>query len=81
VIILLHNYHFILKTLIEYTFDAWYCLSSSARFDAMRGRKVKTIFGFVRSIEEIDGELNISISCLSAGTAFKIHSAREQKFI
>jgi hypothetical protein len=67
-------------TIIEYTFDAWYCLSSSARFDAMSGRKVKTIFGFVRSIEEIDGELNISISCLSAGTAFKTHPAREQKF-
>jgi len=65
-------------TIIEYTFDAWYCLSSSARFDAMSGRKVKTIFGFVRSIEEIDGELNISISCLSAGTAFKTHPAREQ---
>ncbi|MGH1404135.1 MAG: HNH endonuclease signature motif containing protein [Alphaproteobacteria bacterium] len=61
---------------ISYVFDAWHCLSSSARFDAMTGRKVKTIFALVRSIVEEDGELQISISCLAAGTAFEVHEAR-----
>jgi hypothetical protein len=62
---------------IEYVFNAWNCLSSSARFDAMTGRKVKTIFGLVRSITEEEGDLHISVSCLSAGTAFERHAARE----
>ncbi|WP_163576437.1 HNH endonuclease signature motif containing protein [Halomonas faecis] len=61
---------------IEYTFDAWLCLSSSARYDAMTGRKVKTVFGLVRSITDEDGELLISVSCLAAGTAFEPHAAR-----
>ncbi|MDH7454619.1 hypothetical protein QF205_16295 [Luteimonas composti] len=61
---------------IEYVFNAWNCLSSSARFDAMTGRKVKTIFARVMSIAESEGELLISVSCLAAGTAFKTHQAR-----
>lgn len=61
---------------IEYVFNAWYCLSSSARYDAMTGRKVKTIFARVMSVAESDGELVISVSCLAAGTAFKTHQAR-----
>lgn len=61
---------------LEYTFDAWHCLSSSARFDAMRGRKVQTVFGLVRSTIEHEGELVISISCLASGTGFNQHSAR-----
>ena len=61
---------------IRFTFQPWYCLSSSARYDAMCGRKVQTVFGFVRDISSIDGELVISLSCLGAGTAFKRHDNR-----
>lgn len=61
---------------IEYVFNAWHCLSCSARYDAMTGRKVKTIFARVMSIAEDEGELVISVSCLAAGTAFKTHQAR-----
>lgn len=61
---------------IEFTFQPWYCMSSSARNGAMTGRKVQTIFGFVRDISSIDGELFISLSCLGAGTAFKRHENR-----
>jgi hypothetical protein len=61
---------------IEYVFNAWNCLSSSARYDAMTGRKVKTVFGRIMSITEDEGELLISISCLAAGTAFEVHRAR-----
>lgn len=61
---------------IEYVFDAWHCMSSSARFDGMTGRKVQTVFGPVRSILDEDGELVVSISCLASGTAFATHVAR-----
>ena len=61
---------------IEFTFQPWFCMSSSARNGAMTGRKVQTIFGFVRDISSIDGELVISLSCLGAGTAFKRHENR-----
>lgn len=61
---------------IEYVFDAWHCMSSSARFDAMTGRQVQTVFGPVRSILEEDGELVVGISCLASGTAFATHVAR-----
>lgn len=61
---------------LEYTFDAWHCLSSSARFDAMTGRKVQTVFGLVRSIVDDEGDLLVSISCLASGTAFNRHDAR-----
>lgn len=58
---------------ITYTFQAWYCLSSSARYDAMTGHKVQTTVGVVRSIDTVEGELVVSISCLAAGTAFAAH--------
>ncbi|AZQ12299.1 HNH endonuclease signature motif containing protein [Shewanella khirikhana] len=61
---------------IEFTFQPWYCMSCSARHGAMTGRKVQTIFGFVRDISSVDGELVISLSCLGAGTAFKRHENR-----
>ena len=61
---------------IEYVFDAWLCLSSSARFDAMTGHKVQTIFGLVRSVIEDDDVLHINLSCLAAGTAFAPHAGR-----
>lgn len=61
---------------VEFTFEPWYCTSSSAQNGAMTGRKVQTIFGFVRDISSIDGELFISLSCLGAGTAFKRHENR-----
>jgi hypothetical protein len=61
---------------IEYTFDSWYCLSSSARFCATAGRKVQTFFGLVRSILEEDDELVITISCLAAGSSFTQHPAK-----
>lgn len=61
---------------LEYVFNAWYCLSSSARYDSMTGRKVKTIFARVMSIAEDEGELVVSVSCLAAGTAFETHRAR-----
>lgn len=61
---------------IEYVFDAWHCMSSSARYDGMSGRKVQTVFGPVRSVLDEDGDLVISISCLASGTAFATHVAR-----
>jgi len=61
---------------IEYVFDAWHCMSSSARFDGMSGRKVQTVFGPVRSILDEDGDLVVGISCLASGTAFATHVAR-----
>lgn len=61
---------------IEYVFNAWNCLSCSARYDAMTGRRVKTIFARVMSVAEGEGELVISVSCLAAGTAFKTHQSR-----
>ena len=64
--------------ILEYTFDSWYCMSSSARCDAMRGRRVQTIFGQIRSIVEEEGDLIISISCLAAGTYFEEHEARKR---
>lgn len=62
---------------LEFVFDAWYCMSNSARFDAMSGRKVKTVVALVRSISTNDeGILEIAVSCLAAGTAFDTHAAR-----
>jgi hypothetical protein len=62
---------------IEYVFDAWYCLSCSARIDGMTGRKVQTVFGQIRSITDEDGDLVVNISCLASGTAFDTHVARD----
>lgn len=62
---------------LEFVFDAWYCMSSSARFDAMSGRKVKTVVAHVRSVTtNEEGILEIAVSCLAAGTAFDTHVAR-----
>lgn len=61
---------------IEYVYDAWHCMSCSARLDGMTGRKVQTVFGPVRSILDEDGDLVVSISCLASGTAFATHAAR-----
>lgn len=61
---------------IEYAFDAWHCMSSSARFDGMTGHKVQTVFGLLRSMLDEDGELVVSMSCLASGTAFGTHMAR-----
>lgn len=61
---------------VEFTFQPWYCTSSSAKFGAMTGRHVQTVFGFVRDISTYDDELIISLSCLGAGTGFKRHENR-----
>lgn len=61
---------------VEFTFQPWYCTSSSAKHGAMSGRHVQTVFGFVRDISTYDGELVISLSCLGAGTGFKRHENR-----
>lgn len=61
---------------VEFTFQPWYCTSSSAKHGAMSGRHVQTVFGFVRDISIYDDELIISLSCLGAGTGFKRHENR-----
>lgn len=61
---------------VEFTFQPWYCMSSSAKHIAMSGRHVQTVFGFVRDISTYDDELIISLSCLGAGTGFKRHENR-----
>lgn len=61
---------------VEFTFQPWYCTSSSAKHGAMSGRHVQTVFGFVRDISTYDDELIISLSCLGAGTGFKRHENR-----
>lgn len=61
---------------VEFTFQPWYCTSSSAKHGAMSGRHVQTVFGFVRDISTCDDELIISLSCLGAGTGFKRHENR-----
>ena len=61
---------------VEFTFQPWYCTSSSAKYGAMSGRHVQTVFGFVRDISIYDDELIISLSCLGAGTGFKRHENR-----
>ncbi|GLT14316.1 HNH endonuclease signature motif containing protein [Vibrio algivorus] len=61
---------------IEFTYQPWFCTSSSAKHSGMSGRRVQTVIGFVRDISSIDGELVISISCLAAGTGFKTHEGR-----
>lgn len=63
---------------IKYTYESWYCLSSSARFCWMSGHVTQTIIGRVRSIIDEDGELIINISCIAAGSYFMEHSARKQ---
>lgn len=64
------------KLKVEFTFQPWYCTSSSAKHGAMSGRHVQTVFGFVRDISTYDDELIISLSCLGAGTGFKRHEKR-----
>ncbi|AFM59310.1 HNH endonuclease [Enterobacter cloacae] len=62
---------------VEFTFQPWYCTSCSAKHSGMAGRRVQTVFGFVRDITTThDGELVISLSCLGAGTGFKRHEQR-----
>lgn len=55
---------------IQFTYDAWYCTSSSARFDSMVGHKEKTVLGFVTGITDSDGTLIVSLSCLAVGSYF-----------
>ncbi|MCS1303926.1 HNH endonuclease [Escherichia coli] len=61
---------------VEFTFQPWYCTSCSAKHSGMTGRRVLTVFGFVRDITTYDGDLVISLSCLGAGTGFKRHEQR-----
>ena len=63
---------------LEYTYQRWYSLSSSAMSSWMMGHQTQTIIGIVRSIVEENGELVINISCLAAGSYFKQHPARSQ---
>ncbi|YCH29703.1 HNH endonuclease [Erwinia sp. D4-22] len=61
---------------LKFTFQPWYCMSSSAKHGSMSGRHVQTVFGFVREISTYNDELVISLSCLGAGTGFKRHENR-----
>ncbi|GGZ83268.1 hypothetical protein GCM10007161_13440 [Ignatzschineria indica] len=61
---------------IEYSFNPWFCLSSSARHCWMSGHTKQTIVGRVRSIIEEEGELVINISCIASGSYFATHPAR-----
>jgi len=58
---------------IIYTYEDWYCLSSSAKHCWMAGHQIQTIVGKVRSIQEENGDLIINISCIAAGSYFKKH--------
>lgn len=64
------------KLRVKFTFQPWYCTSSSAKHGSMSGRHVQTVFGFVREISTYNDELIISLSCLGAGTGFKRHENR-----
>lgn len=61
---------------VEFAFQPWYCTSCSAKHSGMAGRRVQTVFGFVRDITTNDHELIITLSCLGSGTGFKRHDQR-----
>ena len=61
------------KIKISFSFDAWECTSSSGRFDHMTSKKIITPILYVKSVIEENGWLNISTSCIAAGSYFDEH--------
>jgi hypothetical protein len=61
------------KVRIHFSFNAWECTSSSGRFDHMTAKKIITPILFVNSVIEQDGWIDISTSCLAAGSYFNEH--------
>jgi hypothetical protein len=63
--------------IIEFSFNAEWCTSTSARTDALVGHQIINPVLFVRSITENESrELVISCSCLAIGTNFDVHPLR-----
>jgi len=58
------------KIRLEFSFNAWECTSSSARFDHMTSRRVITPVLFVTSVIKEKGWIIISTSCLAVGSHF-----------
>ncbi|VTU06923.1 HNH endonuclease [Actinobacillus porcinus] len=59
---------------IKFVYDPYYCASSSSKYDSMMGNKLLTIFGRVIDINlDEDDIVNISLSCLVAGSFFQLH--------
>lgn len=62
---------------ISFIYDPYYCASSSSKYDSMFGNKVITVLGRVIDISyNEDGILCISLSCLVAGSYFKLHHSK-----
>lgn len=62
---------------IEFTFDPFYCFSSSSKYDTMRGHSVINTYLQVINIEKDEDDiLHIKASCLFIGSHFQEHSAR-----
>ncbi|EPF6422477.1 TPA: HNH endonuclease [Acinetobacter baumannii] len=62
---------------IEFTFDPFYCFSSSSRYDTMTGHSVINAYMQVINIEKDEDDiLHIKASCLFIGSHFQEHSAR-----
>ena len=64
---------------LEFLYDAWYCTSSSAKYNHLTGRRVATVFAIIRELTE-DSEndiLKIRCSALAIGSCFNpIYSGR-----
>jgi len=68
------------KIKIQFTFDAFECTSNSGRFDHMTAKKIITPILFVTSVVEDNGWINISTSCLAAGSYFDEHRIYKNQF-
>jgi len=55
---------------LEFSFDPWECTSSSSYTHHLRGQWLCTSLGFVRSVTQPDGRLQINSTCLAIGTGF-----------
>lgn len=57
---------------LEFLYDAWYCTSSSSKYDHLTGRHVATVFAVIREIAEDLGNdiLKIRCSVLAIGSCF-----------
>lgn len=58
------------KIRVEFTFDAWECTSNSAYSHNLVNGWTCTLLGLVRSVEETQGVVLISATCLALGTGF-----------
>ncbi len=55
---------------IEFSFDAWECITNSAHSCHLLGAWTCTALGFVRSLEDINGCRVVRATCLAIGTGF-----------